>query len=631
MDAEETLYVGVETEKKLLQSIENVLHLIQDDKFWSEFGCILEKTYPGIKESLMDRIQDLEKRDCGIVVAGETSCGKSTLINKLIGSDTLPGDVLETTTKIYRIKHSETIKVQTFKHGCQKAIDHPCNSLEELQSMLEDFEDEVKRDDTICQVDVYMPFSKIQRGNVVLVDTPGIGDSNHLRQILEEYIPKAVAFVFIVDVSRAGGLQKDRLLPILSTIKSNAGDMQCFDFEDTLFVRNKWDCVDDDKKKREKIKIKLNKRIKEEWPCVKENHIFDTCLKQKSNNAEDIIEYNTQFENLEDSIGDLIKKKENIRIQTHGNYLKSVIEEVTAILSEGQAVKKRRKEANDTSHENFNGKRIRIGQLIKNMEKKENEDKIVADILKNLVDKLNSYVNSEEFSTQILQETPHINTFSKTQIDREIHRRMKNAVTLWLNINVPKTVISEFDNIIQGNTDGHEKMIDVFQNSGGVSTFDNDEILGLQEALWTAASSVAWVGYSVAIVGPLLPGILTGLGLLKAVSVGIRYVSNILPEADAIIKHSFDTRVESVDKESLKTLFVQHYDNPLRKFYRDILKEHLPAVDKSLSFALEEMRKDANRLDEEHNINKEMSLHICRFQEEVVKLLESADKERPRV
>lgn len=56
--------------------------------------------------------------------------------------------------------------------------------------------------------------------------------------------------------------------------------MQCFDFEDILFVRNKWDCINADKKKRENIKIKLNKRIKEEWPWVKENHIFDTCLKQ---------------------------------------------------------------------------------------------------------------------------------------------------------------------------------------------------------------------------------------------------------------------------------------------------------------------------------------------------------------
>lgn len=53
-----------------------------------------------------------------------------------------------------------------------------------------------------------------QRGNVVFVDTPGIGDSEDFKQILEEYIPKAVAFIFIVDVNRAGGLQKDRVLNI---------------------------------------------------------------------------------------------------------------------------------------------------------------------------------------------------------------------------------------------------------------------------------------------------------------------------------------------------------------------------------------------------------------------------------
>lgn len=64
------IFYRVETEKKLLQSIENVLHLVQDDRFWSKFGCILEKTYPGIKESLRDGIQDLKKLDCGIVVAG---------------------------------------------------------------------------------------------------------------------------------------------------------------------------------------------------------------------------------------------------------------------------------------------------------------------------------------------------------------------------------------------------------------------------------------------------------------------------------------------------------------------------------------------------------------------------------
>lgn len=46
-----------------------------------------------------------------------------------------------------------------------------------------------------------------QNGNVTIVDTPGIGDSIELKKMLEKYISKAVAF----DVSRAGGLQRDRV------------------------------------------------------------------------------------------------------------------------------------------------------------------------------------------------------------------------------------------------------------------------------------------------------------------------------------------------------------------------------------------------------------------------------------
>lgn len=50
-----------------------------------------------------------------------------------------------------------------------------------------------------------------QNGNVTIVDTPGIGDSIELKKMLEEYISNAVAFVIIIDVSRAGGLQRDRV------------------------------------------------------------------------------------------------------------------------------------------------------------------------------------------------------------------------------------------------------------------------------------------------------------------------------------------------------------------------------------------------------------------------------------
>lgn len=56
--------------------------------------------------------------------------------------------------------------------------------------------------------------------------------------------------------------------------------MKCFELEDTLFVRNKWDCLDVGKQKRDKLKIKITDRMKEEWPWMKDSQIFDICLRK---------------------------------------------------------------------------------------------------------------------------------------------------------------------------------------------------------------------------------------------------------------------------------------------------------------------------------------------------------------
>lgn len=61
---------SLEPEKRLLQNYKKVLRLIQKDAFWNNIGEAFEKTYPGIKEYLKDHMKDLEKLDCGIVVAG---------------------------------------------------------------------------------------------------------------------------------------------------------------------------------------------------------------------------------------------------------------------------------------------------------------------------------------------------------------------------------------------------------------------------------------------------------------------------------------------------------------------------------------------------------------------------------
>lgn len=59
----------------------------------------------------------------------------------------------------------------------------------------------------------------IIQGNVMIVDTPGFGDETdeNIKDVedkIRSYLPNAVAFVFVVNVSNAGGLQTDRVLCI---------------------------------------------------------------------------------------------------------------------------------------------------------------------------------------------------------------------------------------------------------------------------------------------------------------------------------------------------------------------------------------------------------------------------------
>lgn len=52
------------------------------------------------------------------------------------------------------------------------------------------------------------------KGNVAIVDTPGIGDidQKEVEKKMMDYLPNALAFVFVINVAAAGGLQKDRVI-----------------------------------------------------------------------------------------------------------------------------------------------------------------------------------------------------------------------------------------------------------------------------------------------------------------------------------------------------------------------------------------------------------------------------------
>ena len=52
--------------------------------------------------------------------------------------------------------------------------------------------------------------SSFQQG-VVIVDSPGIGESDIMDDIVVNYLPNAFAFIYVINSSLEGGVQKDRV------------------------------------------------------------------------------------------------------------------------------------------------------------------------------------------------------------------------------------------------------------------------------------------------------------------------------------------------------------------------------------------------------------------------------------
>ena len=45
----------------------------------------------------------------------------------------------------------------------------------------------------------------------MIIDSPGVGESEEMDQILMSYLPKAFAFIYVISCGDAGGIQKDRV------------------------------------------------------------------------------------------------------------------------------------------------------------------------------------------------------------------------------------------------------------------------------------------------------------------------------------------------------------------------------------------------------------------------------------
>nr|XP_022312831.1 uncharacterized protein LOC111117885 isoform X2 [Crassostrea virginica] len=159
------------------------------------------------------------KNDHGIVIAGETSAGKSTLVNKILGIRIFKARNHESTSTICKIRDSKKVKiVAESKTGdlIEKDLSKKCNIATEegvkmLRDILKDFTDLTSSHSSkdFRSVDIGFPISFLKK-NTILVDTPGIGGSGEFTPKLKEYLPNALSFVFVINAGSAGGMQKDK-------------------------------------------------------------------------------------------------------------------------------------------------------------------------------------------------------------------------------------------------------------------------------------------------------------------------------------------------------------------------------------------------------------------------------------
>ena len=49
----------------------------------------------------------------------------------------------------------------------------------------------------------------------MIVDSPGVGESDIMDEIVLNYLPNAFAFIYVINSSNAGGVQTDRVSKLL--------------------------------------------------------------------------------------------------------------------------------------------------------------------------------------------------------------------------------------------------------------------------------------------------------------------------------------------------------------------------------------------------------------------------------
>ncbi|KAL3853547.1 hypothetical protein ACJMK2_017082 [Sinanodonta woodiana] len=251
----------------------------------------LNQVFPDVENMFAKKQKNLEKNECTILVAGDTTAGKSSLINLLLGVDLLPTSALSCTATICEIR--------TDKQGCKEAIAHyrtnnvgahegrkayklpprildlsdkEGKGIEDLHKVLQETDED--GNSPYSKVELTWPFSMLEEG-MVIVDTPGLGGIGRMSQHVTSYLEKSFGFIYVINST--SGIMKGRLQDFLRTVVNSAGE-DGFDSDSTLFIANKWDLIGEND--RPLLTGNLRNKLLGFYPGMKDDQLRFLSIKQ---------------------------------------------------------------------------------------------------------------------------------------------------------------------------------------------------------------------------------------------------------------------------------------------------------------------------------------------------------------
>lgn len=296
-----------------------------------------EGTSEDLSEDCKTHIQALKKGECVFLVAGETSAGKSSVLNLLFGEEILPVHNNSSTSTITVIRYHPEKHVRiVYKQDIPDAVfELDKEGLEKLHAVAFMKSASEREHHNIQQVQVFLPLPLLQSG-LVLVDTPGIGENEFLEKELTNFIHDhtIMGFMYIIKTDNAGGVQEDRLLGLLKIVLEMQRSMDParkklvqFDPKSALFVCNRVDLVDN--KELEQVKQNAIDKLNECWPGFDKSQVvfFSTAKAHRDVNAdEDYI--NDNYKELLDALKNMFISSLERRIKQTYRWIENVLKRI---------------------------------------------------------------------------------------------------------------------------------------------------------------------------------------------------------------------------------------------------------------------------------------------------------------